>query len=71
MDLAGRALSATSPFAVLRRGYSITRRAADKSPVRQASDLAPGEAIETLLDAGSLISEVIETRAKREGEEER
>lgn len=71
LDLAHRALSATSPFAVLRRGYSITRRAADKTPVRRAADLAPGDAIETLLDAGSLISEVTETRESREGEEGR
>jgi len=60
LGLAERALEATSPFAVLARGYSITRRVGERTPLREAAALAPGERIETLLHRGRLVSEVSE-----------
>lgn len=60
LGLAERALEATSPFAVLARGYSITRRVGGRAPLREAESLAPGERIETLLHRGRLVSDVSE-----------
>jgi len=57
LDLAGRGLEATSPLAVLGRGYSIMRRA-DGSAVRRSDELQPGESVETLLASGRVVSEV-------------
>ncbi|MFT5052023.1 MAG: exodeoxyribonuclease VII large subunit [Chlamydiales bacterium] len=57
LDLAARALEATSPLAVLGRGYSIMRRA-DGSAVRRSDELKPGESVETLLAHGRVFSEV-------------
>lgn len=58
LDLAERSLVTTSPYAVLERGYSITRRTAGGSPLRDVAGLAPGEAIETVLHAGRVVSRV-------------
>lgn len=58
LEVAAKGLASTSPFAVLGRGYSITRRVADGRAVRSASDVQPGDALETLLDAGALRSVV-------------
>jgi exodeoxyribonuclease VII large subunit len=48
-----RALGAVSPFAVLERGYTITRRAGAAAPLTDAGVLRAGEQIETLFHAGS------------------
>ena len=53
---AGR-LEATSPYAVLERGYSITRRA-DGSLLRHPREVAVGEPIETQLAQGILRSRI-------------
>lgn len=45
-EAAGARLHALSPLAVLERGYSITRRTADGSIVRDAAALALGEALD-------------------------
>jgi len=58
LELAGRSLAATSPFAVLARGYSITRRAGDRTPLKGTADLTPGTELETLLDGGRVLSRV-------------
>lgn len=68
--LAGRALEAISPFRVLERGYSITRKAGGGAAVRSGAELARGDAIETLFAAGSAISRVESTERARAGESE-
>ncbi len=59
-NLAAR-LDALSPLAVLARGYSVTRRAADGRVVRAAEDLAPGDVITTRFARGRAVSRVEET----------
>lgn len=49
--LAGR-LDAMSPLKVLARGYSIVTRAADGRAVRDASEVAPGDALRVRVAAG-------------------
>jgi exodeoxyribonuclease VII large subunit len=51
-------LTALSPQAVLRRGYSITRRAGDARSIRDAALVHPGEQLDTTLATGHIISEV-------------
>lgn len=57
VERAAATLEATSPFRVLERGYSITRRA-DGSAVRSAAEVAPGELLESVLHEGSLFARV-------------
>lgn len=66
--LAARALDSISPFRVLERGYSITRKVSDGSAVRSGAEVAPGDAIETLFAAGSAVSRVETSRDSRPGE---
>lgn len=54
---AGR-LSALSPLAVLARGYSVTRRAADGKMVRRAADVNVGEEVLVALQQGELTCRV-------------
>jgi len=54
---AGR-LQALSPMAVLQRGYSITRFPGTGPVIRDAGDVADGDAIETILHHGRLRSRV-------------
>ena len=54
---AGR-LEGLSPLAVLRRGYSITTRAVDDVPLRDAAELRAGEKVRTRLADGEFTSEV-------------
>lgn len=51
-------LEALSPLKVLTRGYSITRRAGTTEVVRSATELQPGDAIETFLHTGRVTSRV-------------
>jgi exodeoxyribonuclease VII large subunit len=55
-----RRLDCVSPAAVLRRGYSCTRRP-DGSIVRDAAALTPGERLTTHLASGSFESDVVRT----------
>ena len=57
LDLAGRGLETTSPFAVLERGYSITRDAAGRA-VRSAEEVSVGASLETVLATGRVSSTV-------------
>jgi exodeoxyribonuclease VII large subunit len=50
---AGERLQALSPLAVLERGYAIARRAPDGEVVRDAAELAPGDALEVLFRRGT------------------
>ena len=57
----GRALEATSPFAVLARGYSITRAVGedgDGAPLTEAAGVGVGALLETVLHRGRLTSRV-------------
>lgn len=51
-------LDALSPLAVLGRGYSLTRRAANGSLLRSSKDIQPGETIITRLAQGEVTSSV-------------
>lgn len=58
LELAGseRALAALSPANVLQRGFSITTREGDPSPLRDAAQVQPGEHLLTRLAHGELRS---------------
>jgi len=57
MERASATLEATSPFRVLERGYSITRRP-DGTLVRSMQSVKPGDSIESVLHEGLLVSRV-------------
>ena len=59
LELAARALEAVSPYAVLERGYSITRDSSGRA-VRSAALLETGAELETVLASGKLRSKVTE-----------
>ncbi|GIW91046.1 MAG: exodeoxyribonuclease 7 large subunit [Pirellulaceae bacterium] len=61
LDGRGAQLQALSPLATLARGYSVTLRD-DGSLVRQSSDVATGDTIETILARGRIRSRVEDTR---------
>jgi exodeoxyribonuclease VII large subunit len=58
-------LDTLSPLKILARGYSVTRRASDQTIVRAASDVGPGDEIQTVLADGSVVS-VIKSASNRE-----
>ena len=66
LELAARALETVSPYAVLERGYSITRDSEGRA-VRSAADLEVGAQLETVLASGKLRSRVTATEAVEEG----
>ena len=55
--LAGR-LEVLSPLRVLSRGYSLTRKSGESACLRDAAALTPGDAIETVLARGRVVSRV-------------
>jgi exodeoxyribonuclease VII large subunit len=54
-------LDSLSPFAVLRRGYSITIRATTKEIIKNAAQVCTGEEIEIRLGEGRLFGQVKKT----------
>jgi len=66
LELAARSLETTSPFAVLERGYSITRDASGRA-IRSADELSEGAELETVLASGRFESKV--TRVAQTEEE--
>ncbi|MDP6368296.1 MAG: exodeoxyribonuclease VII large subunit, partial [Planctomycetota bacterium] len=61
-----RTLQATSPFAVLARGYSVTRVLHDGGtgePLTSAAGVSPGARLETVLHSGRLVSRAEEVLA--------
>jgi len=58
LELASGRLEAFSPFAVLRRGYSITRPACGGAPLVSAEGLPEGAELETILAEGRVLSRV-------------
>jgi len=61
MDFLQGRLEALNPLAVLARGYSITRKAADGRIVRDAGQLAPGDQLITRFARGEATSRVEQT----------
>lgn len=59
-------LDALSPLRVLSRGYSLTLK--EGKPILDATDLSPGDQIETRLARGEVVAEVLETRPETERE---
>ena len=57
LDLLTAKLQALDPYAVLRRGYTITENSQGKA-VRQVSELAPGDALVTRFAQGAVASRV-------------
>jgi exodeoxyribonuclease VII large subunit len=55
-------LDGVSPLGVLARGYSITRRDGERTPLRDAAEVAAGDRIHTRLATGEVVSEVTEVR---------
>ena len=55
--LSGR-LESLSPYAVLRRGYSITLREPEGAAVRDAAELRPGDLVRTRLHRGEFRARV-------------
>jgi exodeoxyribonuclease VII large subunit len=58
LDLAASTLASVSPFSVLARGYSITRRAGEDAPLTEVAGLRPGERVETRLFHGWIASTI-------------
>jgi exodeoxyribonuclease VII large subunit len=59
-DLAAALVQGVDPARLMERGWSITRTGAG-SVVRNASDVAPGDRLQTVLARGSVDSEVTTT----------
>ena len=57
-----RALDSISPLATLQRGYSITLKQPEGTVIHTASQTRAGDMLETRLAAGSIISQVKETK---------
>jgi exodeoxyribonuclease VII large subunit len=57
-EIAARTLNTVSPLATLERGYAIVTRVADGAILRDAGEVAPGEALAVRLARGSLQAEV-------------
>ncbi len=55
---AGKALDTVSPLATLERGYAIVSRAGERTILRSASVVTPGEQIESRLAEGTLLCTV-------------
>ncbi len=58
LDQQSRLLGSLSPQATLERGYSITRLAGQRAPLRAAGEVRPGAVLTTQLADGSLSSTV-------------
>lgn len=58
LDLLNRSLELLDPKSNLKRGYSITVKASDGSIIRHQAQLHPGMTIKTLLQDGTIHSEV-------------
>ena len=54
-----RATSALSPLGVLARGYSLTQKVDSLEPLTSSEQVKPGDTLQTTLQNGKLVSEVI------------
>ncbi|KPA16975.1 exodeoxyribonuclease VII large subunit [Candidatus Magnetomorum sp. HK-1] len=64
-NLQGR-LNALDPYAILKRGYSVTRALPENTIVKDAENLEPGQHLEIMLASGSI--EVTVERINKSGE---
>ncbi|MAG62762.1 hypothetical protein CMO84_04490 [Candidatus Woesearchaeota archaeon] len=71
LELAQRSLSSVSPYAVLGRGYSITRPQGGGAPLTSSDSVGTGDALETVLAEGLVESTVTHTRPAEDGEGKR
>jgi exodeoxyribonuclease VII large subunit len=55
-------LDALSPLKVLSRGYSVTYREGDGSPLRDAAKVSAGDPLKILLERGELRARVTEAK---------
>lgn len=55
-------MDALSPLQVLERGFTLTFRAGQRIPLKQAAELRTGDLIDTFLQQGQVTSEVISVR---------
>ncbi len=55
-------LDALSPLKVLSRGYSVTYREGERTPLRDAAKVSAGDPLKILLDHGEIRARVTETR---------
>ncbi len=62
LALACKALDTVSPLATLERGYAIVSRAGEHVILRQATDVRPGERVETRLARGMLLCTIDDVR---------
>ncbi len=62
IELASRDLAATSPEAVLARGFSVVRPAGGGSAIRDASSIAVGQNIEITFSRGVALATAVEVR---------
>jgi exodeoxyribonuclease VII large subunit len=67
LNLAQNTLEATSPYRVLARGYSITRRVGKEAPLVSAAGLARGDEIETRFAQGWIRSNVERVGGSEDG----
>jgi len=63
LGLCASQLEAYSPLKILGRGYSITTRADEATPLTRASDLKVGEPLRSRLHSGTVVSRVTEIDA--------
>ncbi len=57
-------LDTLSPLKILSRGYSVTRRLADRAIVKSSSDVHSGDQLETVVEKGSIVS-IVQTSTNR------
>lgn len=57
-------LDALSPLKVLSRGYSVTYREGERSPLRDAAKVSAGDPLKILLEHGELRARVTETKVR-------
>ncbi len=62
IDLASRDLAATSPEAVLARGFAVVRRARGGDAIRDARLLSGGDALDIRFSRGAASAEVVEVK---------
>ncbi len=62
MSLLDRDLAATSPEAVLARGFAVVRRARGGDAIRDARLLSGGDALDIRFSRGAASAEVVEVK---------
>ncbi len=71
LELLTERLRLVDPKLPLARGYSITRRFGEKTALRDAARVGPGDEIETVLRDGTVVSQVKEVKIEDRGSAEK